>query len=116
MEISNTDKQTEYHNLLLSILEEEKIDFPLAPDLKDIILHDAEKGHYQLLRIGWMDKKRVFQIRLHLELRDTKIWIQENNTALSLENLLMQKGILPEQIVLGMNYPEYRQFSDFAEV
>ncbi|MEL7220280.1 MAG: element excision factor XisI family protein [Bacteroidota bacterium] len=116
MEVSSVTKNREYHNILCSILEEEKIDFPLAPDLEDIILHDAEKGHYQLLRIGWMDKKRVFQIRLHLELRDTKIWIQENNTSLALEDLLMQKGISAQQIVLGMNYPEYRQFSDFAEV
>lgn len=104
-----------YHQAIITIMESAKLDFPLLPEMQDLLLQDAKQGHYQLLRLGWNGKYRIFQVLMHLELRlDNKIWIQENLTAIVLEEELLKKGIPAEAIVLGLEYPAYRQFSGFA--
>jgi hypothetical protein len=43
-----------------------------------------------------------------------KIWIQEDNTEDGLANLLLEKGIQKQEIVLAY-YPEYhRSYTEFA--
>ncbi|MEL6941900.1 MAG: element excision factor XisI family protein [Bacteroidota bacterium] len=109
-------RHIEYHNHILELMESTVMDYPLNPELKDHILYDVEKGHYQLLRIGWSEKHRIFQVLMHFELReDGKVWIQENLTELAVDEELLKKGIPSDDIVLGLEYPLYRRFTDFAE-
>lgn len=103
------------HQALLHILDSAKMDFPLLQEMKELVLHDAKEGQYQLLRFGWNEKHRIFDVLMHFELRpDGKIWVQRNLTEVSVEDELLKKGIATEDIVLGTEYPAYRKFSGFA--
>ena len=44
-----------------------------------------------------------------------KVWIQENTAEFTVDDELMKRGILHEDIVLGMHPPSYRTFSEFAD-
>lgn len=73
-------------------------------------LHD----HYQLLYVGWENRKRIFGPVMHLDIKNEKIWIQWNGTETDIAAELMGMGVAREDIVLGFHTPYMRQFSDFA--
>ncbi|BAZ16227.1 fdxN element excision controlling factor protein XisI [Calothrix sp. NIES-4071] len=73
-------------------------------------LHD----HYQLLYVGWENRKRIFGPVMHLDIKNEKIWIQWNGTELDIAAQLMSMGVAREDIVLGFHTPYMRQYSDFA--
>ncbi|BDA71284.1 hypothetical protein RIVM261_001810 [Rivularia sp. IAM M-261] len=41
---------------------------------------DTENDHYQLLDIGWEEYNRIYNCFIHIDIKDEKIWIQENMT------------------------------------
>ncbi|HAK77820.1 MAG TPA: XisI protein [Runella sp.] len=50
---------------------------------------------------------------MHFDIKDDKIWIQQNWTDLLIDEGLIRKGVQKEDIVLGFLPPyarEYRQF------
>jgi len=47
----------------------------------------------------------------HLEIREGKIWIQRNQTDRSLTEDLLTRGVVKEDIVLGLQPPEVRQYT-----
>lgn len=109
-------KIEKYQNAIIEILRAEARDFSLQPELQDHIITDKAHNHYQLLRIGWVDDDRILQILIHIDIKsDGKVWIQENLTALAVDDELLKRGIPASDIVLGMHPPSYRQFTEFAE-
>ncbi len=44
------------------------------------MLIDTERDHYQVLMLGWEALYRVYESLLHMDIRDGKIWIQEDRT------------------------------------
>ncbi|MCB1156271.1 MAG: XisI protein [Leptospiraceae bacterium] len=62
---------------------------------------DEKNGHYVLFSVGWTEDSRIHDCIFHINLKANKIWIQEDNTELSLGHLLNDKGIPEEDIVLA---------------
>ena len=63
---------------------------------------DLKENHFLLVRTGWHERKFHYLVLLHLDLKsDGKIWIQQNNTELRLDEMLAKKGIDPDDWVLG---------------
>ncbi len=79
-----------------------------------LVILDDERGHYQLMRIGWEGDKRVYHIVLHIDLIEDKVWIQRNATDQQIAEELVDLGIPRNAIVLGIHPPRVRQFTDFA--
>jgi XisI protein len=77
-------------------------------------LFDDERGHYQLLYVGWRGNKRDFGCVLHLDIKDGKIWIQHDGTEVGVANQLVELGVPKQDIVLAFHEPQVRQFTDFA--
>jgi hypothetical protein len=75
---------------------------------------DTNADRYLLLDIGWDGYKRIHGLLAHLEIRDGKIWIQDDSTEEGIATDLLAKGVPKDQIVLGFQHPERRQFSEFA--
>jgi hypothetical protein len=110
------EKKQQYQKYILEILQSLAEEFKFQQELKDFVIADTENGHFQLLRIGWIDDDRILQILAHFDVaEDGKIWIQENTTSLAVDEELLKKGVLASDIVLAMHPPIYRQFTDFAE-
>jgi hypothetical protein len=78
------------------------------------IILDTDRDHYLLLDVGWQDKKYVYAVFVHIDIKEGKIWIQRNNTEVNIAELLRAKGVSSEDIVLGLHSPFLRQFSGYA--
>jgi XisI protein len=77
-------------------------------------IFDTEHDHYQLVYVGWENKRRVYGCVLHLDIKNGKIWIQHNGTEVNIGDELVALGVPKQDIVLGFHSPYKRQFTDFA--
>ncbi len=75
---------------------------------------DTENNHYILIDVGWKKREYMYASFVHIDIKDGKIWIQRNNTEFDLAELLVQKGVAKQDIVLGLHSPFMRQFSDYG--
>jgi hypothetical protein len=46
--------------------------------------------------------------------RRDKIWLQENNTDIEVDEDLEEMGIAKDEIVVGFHHPSMRKYSDYA--
>lgn len=78
------------------------------------IIFDTERDRYQLVYVGWRDSKRVYGVVLHVDIIDGKIWVQQDGTEVGIANKLVELGVSKQDIVLGIDPPKMRQYTDFA--
>jgi XisI protein len=78
-------------------------------------IFDVERDHYQLLHLGWRGNKREFGCILHLDIKDGKIWIQQDGTEVGIANQLVEMGVPKRDIVLVFHEPSVRQYTEFGE-
>ncbi|MGB7441261.1 MAG: XisI protein [Coleofasciculaceae cyanobacterium] len=77
-------------------------------------IFDTERDRYQLVYVGWRGSKRVYGVVLHLDIIDGKIWIQQDGTEIGIANQLVDLGVPKQDIVLGFDPPNLREYTDFA--
>jgi hypothetical protein len=78
------------------------------------VVIDKERGHYQMLSVGWERGQRVYFVLLHVDLKDHKLWVQQDYTQPSITDLLLEAGVPKSDIVLGFQPPQARELMDFA--
>ncbi len=107
------ERLKEYRAAIKSLLE--RYGQQSASDkVKVQIIIDAERDHYQLVHVGWQNKRRVYGCVLHIDIQNDKIWIQHDGTEIGMANELVAEGIPKENIVLGFHAPYKRQYTEFA--
>jgi hypothetical protein len=72
------------------------------------------REHYQLVNVGWENKRRVYGCSIHIDIKNEKIWIQWNGTEINIAEELVLMGVPKQDIVIGFHSPYKRQFTDFA--
>ncbi|OIN60234.1 XisI protein [Arsenicibacter rosenii] len=82
--------------------------------IEEQLILDTERDHYQILTIGWENGKRVYYPVFHVDIRDGKIWIQEDATDFDLVSQLESRGVAKSDIVLGFQPPYKRALSGYA--
>jgi XisI protein len=101
------DKILKYKNAILQYLEQYIKGYQNAPDSLDNQLIADDRGHhYQLLRVGWSNKKFIHFCVFHFDIKDGKIWVQVNETEELIADELVRLGVPADDIVLGFQ-PEY---------
>jgi hypothetical protein len=71
---------------------------------------DLKNNHFQIVRLGWVHRKYFYQTLLHLDIKsDDKIWIQFNQTELTISDALIPYGVVREDIVMGFRPPYLRE-------
>lgn len=78
------------------------------------IVFDPENDRYLLLNVGWRGAKRVHHCLFHFDIKGEKIWLQENNTDIEVDQDLQEMGISQQEVVVGFHHPSVREYSDFA--
>jgi hypothetical protein len=78
------------------------------------LIFDTLHHHYQLLEIGWVGHDRIYNCILHLDIKDNKIWIQRNTTDVRIAEELVEMGVPKADIVLGLQAPYKRPFTEFG--
>jgi hypothetical protein len=108
------DKRSQYQQIVREVLTEQAHPYAHSDDVETEIICDTEHDHYQLAYVGWEEQKRVFNLILHFDIKDGKIWIQYNGTEAAIAQLLTDRGVPVSDIVLGFHSPFKRQFSGYA--
>jgi hypothetical protein len=62
------------------------------------------------------DGMAVYGCVLHLDIKQGKIWIEQNMTEMRVAQELVDLGVAKKDIVLGFQAPEMRQYTDYAVV
>ena len=77
-------------------------------------IFDTMHDHYQLVRAGWCNKRRIYGCVVHMDIKDGKIWIQHDGTEIGIANELVALGVPKEDIVLAFHAPYKRPYTGFA--
>jgi hypothetical protein len=108
------DSIESYRNIIKSLLTEHA-SIPIANGVIDsYTVFDTEQDHYQVMNVGWDGYRRVYGCVLHLDIKNGKIWIEQNMTEMRIAQELVDRGVAKENIVLGFQAPELRQYTDYA--
>lgn len=111
------DKTSEYRKIVVDCLKRyASLESEVSPDdeIEEQLLLDTEHDHYQILTIGWEKGKRVYYPVFHLDIKNGKIWVQEDATDFDIVGELERRGVSKHDIVLAFHSPAKRRFSAFA--
>lgn len=108
------DNIQKYRQIIQQVLAEQAHPYCHSNDVETEVICDTQNDHYQLTYIGWEEQKRIFNLILHFDIKDGKIWIQYNGTEIAIAKVLTDKGVPTSDIVLGFHSPFKRQFSGYA--
>lgn len=84
------------------------------PNIECQLIFDTEHDHYQILELGWKGLNRIYACYIHLDIKDGKIWIQQNMTEADIGQELIQKGIPASEIILGLQPPYKRPYTNYG--
>lgn len=82
--------------------------------IENELIFDTVHDHYQLMRIGWNGLSRVYHSVIHFDIKNEKIWIQQNMTDVDLAQELLEMGVPKEDIVLGLQPPYKRPYTGYG--
>lgn len=108
------DKVTKYRKILTDYLQAVTQDWSRNPSEEVRAILDQSGNHFLIVYYGWTEQSHIHSVPIHLEIREGKVWIQENLTGIEVDDDLVARGIPKSDIVLGMLPPEYRAFSEYA--
>jgi hypothetical protein len=78
------------------------------------VLVDKNETHFQWMRLGWKDGRRVYGCIMHLEVKNGKIWVHQDGTDLDPVGAMLEQGVPPSDIVLAFHPPYARHHTGFA--
>jgi hypothetical protein len=108
------DKLNHYRQIIQDILTAHGQIKPVYGEIEMELLFDTVRDRYQVIRAGWLQKKRVYGVLIHIDLKSDKIWIQYDGTEVGVANELVEQGIPKEDIVLAYHSQFIRQYDGFA--
>lgn len=107
-------KIDEYRQIIREIITEYSSHKPAYGDIEVELILDPERDRYQLVHAGWSNRRRIYGCTIHIDLKGDKIWIQNDGTEVGIANVLVERGVPPQDIVLAYHAPYLRKFTDFA--
>ena len=108
------DQLERYRNIIEEALARHIFNSERDADLQDKTVFDRHSDSYLVLREGWEKGLRVHAVVAHIELRNGKIWVQEDWTEHGVATDLEELGIPKTEIVLGFQPPDIRPFTEYA--
>ncbi len=109
------DQTVDQYRALIQTYLSEYVSAPIANgEIESYTVFDTQQDHYQAMNVGWDGHRRVYGCVLHLDIRDGKIWVQQNTTEQQVAHDLMEMGVLRENIVLGFQAPNMRKYTGFG--
>jgi hypothetical protein len=108
------ERIVQYRKLVRQLLNSHVVLVSGQSDIECQVVFDAEHDHYQLLDVGWNGLKRVYNCFIHIDIKDSKVWIQRNMTEADLAQELVEMGVLKEDIVLGLHPPYKRPLTGYG--
>src|ERR1043166_9596856 len=99
------DRIDNYRDIDKRIILEVADYMPEQEGLRKEIVLDDENGHYQLLEVGWKNRRRIHGTLVHIDIHEDKIWVEHDGTDLEIVQSLLDAGISPQETVTGFHPP-----------
>ncbi|MDF2387661.1 XisI protein [Nostoc ellipsosporum NOK] len=109
--MAKIDQYREYIQNLLTKYGSYK---PSEEDVEIQLIFDTARDHYQILEIGWDGYDRIYNCVMHLDIKAEKIWIQRNMTDNQIAEELIDIGVPKQNIVLGLQPSNLRQYTQYG--
>ena len=108
------DKLTHYQQIANDIVTD--LATKLASNnIESLLSVDNQHGQYLVLSDDWNGTERNYGPLVHIEVKDNgKIWLRYDGTDLEIGQSLLDKGVLPADLVLAFHSPQMRKYSSFA--
>jgi XisI protein len=103
-----------YEAIIIAFLERQAKYRQPNKELETQLIFDKEKRHYQLLRLGFRKGQFVYMCPFHFDIKNNKIWIQQNRTDVEVGEVFVEMGVPKTDIVVGFLPIETRAFSGYA--
>jgi XisI protein len=108
------DKLNLYRQAIQAILRD-YVKVPISNgEIESQTVFDTQQDHYQVMNVGWDGNRRVHGCVLHLDIKDSKVWVQQNMTEMPVAQELMALGVAREDIVLGFQAVYMREYTGFG--
>ncbi|MEI7586331.1 XisI protein [Runella sp.] len=108
------EKIKKYQEIIIAFLERQAQYRIANSELENQIVADTQNSHFQLLRIGWRNNRFVHSCPFHFDIKNGKVWIQQNRTDVEVAEELVAMGIPSSDIVIGFLPVEMRSASGYA--
>ncbi|MCG5062022.1 MAG: XisI protein [Limnoraphis sp. WC205] len=108
------EKVEQYRQLVQELLQAYSEIKASNEEVEAEIIFDTLRDRYQVVHVGWSNKRRIYGCVLHLDIKNGKIWIQHDGTEGGIANELVERGVAKQDIVLGFHSPFKRKFTEFA--
>ena len=102
------DKLEHYRQAIQTLLERYSQFGTQHKNIENELFFDTIRDHYQLMSVGWDDLDRIYHTILHFDIKNGKIWLQQNTTDIDVGQELIDMDIPKEDIVLGL-HPDYKR-------
>ncbi|MBW4666163.1 MAG: XisI protein [Cyanomargarita calcarea GSE-NOS-MK-12-04C] len=109
--MANLDLYRQYIQTLITKHDSHK---SKGGEVENELIFDTAHDHYQLMRVGWNKLSRVYHTVMHFDIKDGKIWIQQNMTDVDLAQELVDMGVSKDDIVLGLQPPYKRPYTGYG--
>ena len=101
------DKLIHYQNIIGDMLKVMATRIPVnRPNQKKHLIINKDLSEYILVSMGDIGQQYEYSVLAHLELKDGKVYIYEENIDPSIYERLAEKGI-PEADILPVYLPDY---------
>jgi hypothetical protein len=108
------DKVAKYQECIKKLLTRYASNDVSDQDVEVQLILDTEHNHYQWMNVGWQQFNRVYRCVMHFDIKDGKIWLQQNLTDQNPAEELVEMGVPREDIILGLQPPFKRQYTDYG--
>lgn len=108
------DKIIQYRKYVQTLLTQYAAGDVSNDEVEVQLIFDTERDHYQWMNVGWEQFNRVYRCIIHLDIKDGKIWLQQNLTDQNPAEELVEMGVPREDIVLGLQPPYKRPYTEYG--
>ncbi len=108
------DRLGQYREAVQALLKQYSRCWNDDQDIESELFFDIARDHYQLMSVGWDDLDRVYHTVLHFDIKDGKVWLQQNTTDSDVGQELIDMGVPKNDIVLGLHPPYKRPYTGYG--
>ncbi len=109
------DKLKKYNHIVQTILQNFVTERQNnRSEIQTLLVCDAIRNHYQIVRMGWRNGQQVFNVIFHIDIINDKIWVQRNMSDYDIVGDIEAQGVPKSEIVLAFHTPEMRLHTGYA--
>lgn len=113
------DKIAQYKKIVRGLVEEVVSWSPEEEDgIENQLITDDEHGHYIYFGVGWNNAGThwFYATFIHIDVKPNgQVWLQHDGTNLKIANTLVERGVLPKDMVIGFLPPYERASVTYAK-